>query len=517
MPRRRIEMKKIREVLRLRYGRGASVREIASSCSLSTSTVSEYLYRSGAAGYTWPLPEGLSDEDLERELFPPRPAKDDPPRPLPDFADLRRELSRKGTTLLLLWREYKAREPDGYGYSRFAELFAEWEKRTDLRMLQRHKAGEKLFVDYAGVPARWTDPETGEVRQAPVFVSALGSSQMIYARACESEDSRSWLSAHVEAFEFYGALPHVLVPDNLKTGVSSPCRYEPTLNPAYAELARFYELTVLPARVRKPRDKAKVENAVQQVERWVLAPLRDRTFLSLSELNEAIAAQVGELNARVMRGPNASREDLFREVDKPAMRPLPDSRFSFAEWKTAKVAPDYHVEFEGHRYSVPYGFVGRKVDLRAGANVIEVFCGSKRVASHPRSLSRRGFTTQPAHMPPQHSAAEWTPERLARWAQGIGTEVALFASRVMNSKEHAEHGYRTILGVLRLEKSYGPKRLEAACARANAVGALNYGSIKSILARNLDGAALQPELPALPVHENVRGAGYYGREATCAN
>ena len=505
-------MKKIREVMRLRYDRGASIHDIATACALSTSTVSEYLYRSGAAKLGWPLPDEITDEDLERSLFPPRPHKGEPERPLPDFAKFRTELTRKGTTLLLLWREYRREHPDGYGYSRLADLYKEWDKKSDVRMLQLHKAGEKLFVDFAGLKAKVTDPETGEIREFPVFVSAMGSSQMVFARACQGEDKRSWLEAHVLAFEFYGALPFVLVPDNLKSAVTKPHPYDPVLNQEYAELARFYELAVLPARVRKPRDKAKVENGVQQVERWVLAPLRDRVFFSLSELNEAIQTLVDELNRRVMKGPNASRAELFAAEDLPAMRPLPAERYVFAERKTAKIAPDYHVEIEGHKYSAPYRYIGKQVDVRIAFQTVEIFDGTQKIASHKRSSQRRGFTTEASHMPEKHAHAKWTPERLTAWAESFGPQTVHFVQRVLDSKEHEEHGFRTILGVLRLAKRYSENRVEAACARANVVGATNYGSVKSMLEKNLDQAALPMEAQPTSTHENVRGADYYKKE-----
>ncbi len=503
-------MKKIREVLRLRHDKGASVRQIGGSCKLSISTVSEYLYRAGAAGYSWPLPEELTDEELERALFPGVGGTGGNRFELhPELGEDPVPFSRKGVTLLLLWREYKDEHPDGYGYARFAGLFSEWEKKSDVRMLQHHKAGEKLFVDYAGLTARVIDPETGEVNEAQIFVSAMGSSQKIFAKACRGQDEESWLLAHAAAFEFYGALPEVLVPDNLKAAVTSPCYYEPTLNAAYAEFARFYGIAVLPARVRKPRDKAKVESAVQQVERWVLAPLRQRKFFSVSELNEALIKLVGELNARIMKGPGCSREDLFRSQDLPAMRPLPGIRYSYAKWTSAKVAPDYHVEFEGHKYSVPYSLVGKRVELRIGANTVEVYEGSKKVASHMRSVSRLGFTTVTAHMPESHVAAQWTPQRLTNWALKIGPQAGTYTQRIFESKEHKEHGYRSILGILRLEKRFGKERLEAAFARSNAIGSFGYRSIKSILDKNLERAALQPPLSELPHHDNVRGADYY--------
>jgi transposase len=437
---------------------------------------------------------------------------------LPDFEKFRSELTRKGVTLLLLWKEYRREHPDGYGYSRLADIYKEWEKKGGERMLQRHKAGEKLFVDFAGLRPKLTDPETSEVREVSVFVAAMGSSQMLFARACPGEDLKSWLEAHVSAFEFYGALPSVLVPDNLKSGVTKPCRYDPVLNPSYADLARFYELTVLPARVRKPRDKSKVENGVQQIERWVLAPLRDRVFFSLSELNEAMRGPLEELNNRRMKGPDASRAELFAGEDLPAMRPLPAHRYTYAEWKTAKIAPDYHIELEGHKYSVPYRFIGKKVDVRITALTVEVFDGPSKIALHERSMSRRGFTTQDSHMPEKHAAARWTPERLKAWAATIGPETRRLVERILDSKVHQEHGFRTILGVLGLQKSYTDARLEAACARANAVGALNYCNVKSILQNNLDQAVLDIECRPMPSHGNVRGSAYYEKgDPSCAN
>jgi len=505
-------MKKIREVLRLRYDRGSSTRQIAQSCKISVSTVSEYLYRASAAGYSWPLPETVNDEELEATLYPPKPRPGEPPRGAPDWPKIQAELSRKGVTLLLLWREYRREHPKGYGYSRFCGMYSDWEKGSELRMLQHHKAGEKLFVDFAGQTLGITDASTGEVKQAQIFVSAMGVSQKIFARACESQDVRSWVTAHVSAFEFYGALPEVLVPDNLKAGVSSPCYYEPTLNASYAELARFYEIAVVPARVRKPRDKAKVESAVQQVERWVLAPLRDRTFFSLSELNEAMAPLVDELNDRKMKGPDCSRNEIFATQDLAAMRSLPGVRFSYASWSSAKVAPDYHIEFEGHKYSVPYRLVGKRVELRAGANVVEIYSGSVKVASHMRSLSRFGFTTMEAHMPESHKAAKWTLERLENWASTIGPEAKALVQRMLACKELKEHGFRAVLGVLGLEKKFGKDRLERACAKANSVGALRYSSVKSILEKNLEEAALQEALPNPGAHGNVRGSEYFWSE-----
>ena len=330
-------MRKIREVIRLRHGLKASAREIAPSVGITRSTVAEYLYRSEAAGLSWPLPEDLSDEELERLLFPPVPSGEEPSRPMPDWSYVQKELSRKGVTLLLLWREYKKLHPHGYGYSRYASLYNDWLDKTDLRMLQHHKAGERLFVDFAGLTMPVTDPGTGEVRTVQVFSSAMGSSQRIFAKAYDSQKLENWLAANCDAFEFYGALPEVLVPDNLKSGVTSADRFEPVVNQAFAEFARHYGLAVLPARPKRPRDKAKVENAVLQVERWILAPLRDRTFFSLDELNSEIAVKVAELDVRLMKGQNASRRELFDEIDRPAMRALCMPRYQFANWKRTRM------------------------------------------------------------------------------------------------------------------------------------------------------------------------------------
>lgn len=511
-------MKKIREVIRLRLSRKASVRQIAAACNIGRTTVSEYLARIEAAGLTWPSAGELAEDQLWSLLFPPEPQAPGQARPLPDWQDVHRELSRKGVTLKLLWQEYDQGTALAYSYSRYVRLYRAWQGTTDLRMLQAHKAGERLFVDWAGQTLEIADPNTGETRAAHVFVATMGASQFMFAKVYESEQLKHWLAGHVDAFGFLGALPEVVVPDNLKTGVEKACRYEPALNPSYADLAQFYGITVLPARVRKPRDKAKVENAVQQVERWVLAPLRDRRFLSLSEANEAIAGQLDELNGRVMKGPNHSRRQLFESVDLPTMRPLPATSYAYAEWKKAKVAPDYHVEVDGRLYSVPFTLVGQHVDVRISAGTVEVFSKGKRVASHLRSISRRGFTTDDAHMPEHHKRqGQWTSERIVRWAATVGPLTAEFASALLAGKLHPEHGYRMCMGVMSLEKRFGPARLEAACAKALGLGALSYQSVKSILQKNLEGVLEQETLPGLPSHDNVRGGAYYAQEPTCAN
>ena len=513
-------MRKIREVLRLRHDLNVSAREIALSVGIARSSVAEYSYRADAAGLSWPLPEGISDEDLERLLFPPPPSVEEPSRPVPSWPKIQKDLSRKGVTLLLLWQEYKAAHPDGYGYSRFASLYREWQNKTDVRMRQHHKAGEKMFVDFVGLTMPITDPSTGDVRQVQVFSSAMGASQRIFAKAYESQSLENWLAANADAFEFYGALPEVIVPDNLKSGITSPDRFEPVINQSFAEFARHYGVAVIPARPKKPRDKAKVENAVQQVERWILAPLRDRAFFCILELNIEIAARLELLDSRVMRGPSSSRRELFEEIDLPAMRVLDMPRYQFAVWKRAKVAPDYCVEFEGRRYSVPYTLVGKRVDLRVSLKVVEVFLDSTRICGHPRCFSRRGFTIEPSHMPVAHREhAEWTPERIENWAAQTGPSTRGLVSKMMAANLHPQQAFRACMGVISLSRSYTAERVEAACTRALRFGAHGYRNVKTILEKGLDREEAPPQLPLIEieVHENVRGAEYYKEDPSCDN
>ena len=364
MPKVSLSMKKIEEVLRLKYKNGLSHRAIAKSCRISASTVSEYVTHAKAAGLSWPLPEGMTPKQLETRRFP---GKVSAGRQIPqlDWRQVNKELKRKGVTLSLLWIEYRQEHPDGYGYSQFCQHFREWKKPLNPIMRHNHKAGEKLFVDYAGQTVEVVDLERGEIREAQVFVTTLGASNYTYAEAHWSQRLPNWTGGHVRAFEFLGGLPEVLVPDNLKAGVKSPNLYEPDLNPPYREFARHYGVAVVPARVRKPRDKSKVETGVQVVERWILARLRDRQFFGLAELNQAILKLLVELNQREMKHLGQSRLELFEELDRPVLAPLPVQPYEFAFWKSARVHIDYHVAFEKHNYSVPHTLIGKEVDIRA--------------------------------------------------------------------------------------------------------------------------------------------------------
>jgi transposase len=511
MSQERLSMRKIEEILRLKYEVGLSHRAIAQSCLVSPSTVSEYVTHAKAAGLSWPLPEGLSAEELDELLFPRRGPTSGRNIRQPDWAEVHKELRRKSVTLSLLWVEYRQEHPDGYGYSQFCHHYRQWAKQLKPTMRQKHKAGEKLFIDYAGQTVPVVEPQTGEIRQAQVFVATLGASNYTYTEAHWSQDLPNWIGAHVRALAFLGGVPEVLVPDNLKAGVKSPHLYEPDLNPTYQDFAHHYGLAVVPARARKPKDKAKVEVGVQVIERWILARLRDRTFFSLAELNGAMRELLDELNSRPMRHLGQSRRELFEELDQPALTPLPGQPYEFARWKKARVHIDYHVAFEKHYYSVPYNLIGKEVDIRSTEKVVEIFYRRIRQASHRRSQAQGRYSTQNEHMPPAHQKySDWSPERFLRWAEEVGPHTTQLIAAVLDARRHPQQAYRSCLGILGLGKRYTNDRLEAACRRALPTGIRSYKGIRNILENKLDQLELeQPPAAPLPVHANVRGESYY--------
>jgi transposase len=505
-------MRKIRELLRLHLGAGLSRRQAAVAAGMPYSTAADHLARAERAGLGWPLPEGMDDGQLEACLFARTESPPAASRPLPDWRTVHLELRRKGVTLQLLWMEYKERQPEGYQYTQFCRHYRVWQGRLDLVMRQEHRAGEKLFVDFPGMTLPIVEPDTGQVREAQLFVAVLGASSYTYAEAFASQTLPDWIAGHVHAFEAFGGCPAIIVPDNLKAGVSRAHRYEPEINPTYSEMAAHYGCAVIPARPAKPRDKAKAEQGVLLAERWILAALRHRMFFSLAEANAAIAERVAWLNARPFKKLPGSRQTMFEELDRPALRPLPTRPYEYATWLTAKVNIDYHVEVDRHWYSVPYQLVGQRLDIRAGARVVEVLHRGRRVASHRRSREQGRFTTLPAHMPEAHRRhAEWTPGRIVAWAERTGPATAGLVSEILASRPHPEQGFRSCLGIMRLGRRYGDERLEAACTRALAIRGLSYRSVESILKAGLDGLPLpgaEPDL-SIGVHANVRGAGYY--------
>jgi transposase len=509
----RLSMRKIKEVLRLKWSCRLSNRAVATSCAIAPSTVLEYLRRAGRCGLGWPLPEDLSDAELERRMFAPvAPAAEGQPRPLPEWPALHQELRRKGMTLFLLWQEYKAAHPDGYQYSQFCARYRQWAGTLEVCLRQEHKAGEKMFVDWAGQTVAVRDPANGRERAAQIFVAVLGASNYTYVEATWTQGLPDWIGAHIRAWEAFGGVSELVVPDNTRAAVTAPNRYEPDLNPTYLELTRHYGAAILPARVRHPRDKAKVEAGVQNVERQILAPLRHRAFFSLAELNQALRERLAQHNERPFQKLPGSRRSLFETLEKPALKPLPPARYEFAQWKKAQVHIDYHVEVEGHYYSVPYRLVRQPVEVRLTAATVECFHQGQRVASHPRSSQKGRHSTTAEHMPKSHRAyLEWTPERLVRWAGKSGPATAAVVEAILASRPHPLQGYRSCLGLMRLGKLCGADRLEAACARARAIGATSYRSVDSILKQGLDRQALPAPAPPRPAlaHANVRGAQYY--------
>lgn len=513
MPRPRVDMRKIREVLRLTFAEGLSRRQVGAAAGVPFTTVSDYVGRAVAAGVSWPLPDDLDDAGLEALLYPPT-VPSAVARPAPDWGYVHQQLRRKGVTLQLLWLEYREAHPDGYGYSQFANLYRRWRGGIDVTMRQAHKAGEKLFVDFPGDTFPVYDRHTGEIGlRAELFVAVLGASNWLYAEAFPSQELLYWVTAHVHCFEAMAGCPAIVVCDNLRSGVTRPDRYEPDVNATFAEMAAHYGVAVMPARAYKPRDKAKAESGVLIAERWIIARLRDRRFCSLGEANAAIAACAAEINARPFQKLDGSRQLLFEQVDRPALRPLPATRYEFATWRKARVNIDYHVAVDKHYYSVPYQLARQQVDVRLSAATVEIFCHSRRVASHVRSQVRHGHTTDPAHMPEAHRRhAQWTPSRITDWAGQTGPSTAALVAAILASRPHPEQGYRAALGIIRLAGRYGGLRAEAACARALALRSYSYRSVESILRNGLDRQPLPgqaPELSPHPAHANVRGPGYY--------
>jgi len=504
-------MRKIREILRLKWSAQLSNRAIATSCAIARSTVAECLERATSAGLSWPLPDGLDDTALERRLYPPVVCADTV-RLLPDWSLVQKEMKRKGTTLALLWDEYKADTPEGYQYSQYCKLYRDFLGRIDCCMRQTYVPGEKLFVDYSGQTVPLTNTETGEITSAQVFVAVMGASSYTYAEATMTQSLPDWLGSHVRAFRFFGGLPAIIVPDNLRSAVSKPCRYEPDLNPAYAELATHYHLAVIPARVRKPKDKAKAEAGVQLVQRWILAVLRHRTFFSLDEINKAISGLLPKLNAKPFKKVSGSRASLFAELDKPALAPLPLIHYQYAEWLQVRLGMNYHVQIDEHFYSAPHHLRKEKLDARLTTHTVEFFHKNKRVASHLRSY-QRGYTTLTEHMPKAHQEyAEWTPERLVNWAAQTGEATAKVVDGILTGLVHPQQGFNSCLGIISLSKKYGSDRTEAASKRAIAIGGISYKSMKSILANGFDTKPLPEASPPviLPIeHQNIRGGGYY--------
>lgn len=503
-------MEKLREILRLQ-ALGYNQSEIARSCDIARSTVQDYLRRAREQDLTYDQVRQLSDSDAQARVGKGKPTLSTMTDRV-DFERVHRELQSKGVTLTLLWQEGLEQHLWSWSYSQFCRHYRCWKVRHNLSMRQHHEGGEKLFVDYCGPTVPIHHPETGEVKPAQIFVACLGASNYTFAEATDSQALPYWIGSHQRALEFFGGVPQAIVPDNLKSGVSDPCRYEPGINRSYQAFAEHYQVAILPARPNHPRDKAKVEKAVQEVERQILAPLRHQRFTSLAQLNDAIQARLEQLNSRVMKSYGCSRRTLFEQVDQPALKPLPTQPFVFARWKTAKVNLDYHLEIERHYYSVPYWFVHRQVWVKITEQTLEVFYDHQRIALHPRSTVPYRFTTLPGHMPPEHWAykAQSKASFLA-WAEQMGPQTRQQVEAIFKRKDHEEQAFRTLKGVQGLATRYGAQRLEEACKRANTFGLVGLKRLKAILNAHLESQPLPVETEAPPsaVHDHVRGQTYY--------
>lgn len=512
MPTPKVPMSKIRRVLQLLHEAGLSQREAARAAGVSKSCVSDIASCARAAGLPWAQARELDDDVLHARLHPAPVARS--ARHLePEWSQIHQQLKRPGVTLQLLWEEYQlAHDGRAYKYSAFCDKYAAFARGLKRSMRQVHKAGERLFVDYAGQTVELVDIFSGEITRAQIFVAVLGASNLTYACATRTQQAEDWVRSIIAALEYIGGVPRLLVPDQPRALMARPDRYEPTAHRLLAELGEHYGVAILPARPARPKDKAKVEVGVQVVERWILARLRERRFINLGELNRAIAPLLTQLNERPFKKLPGSRRSAFEQMERAALSPLPAAPMQVARFKLARVNIDYHVEYEGHYYSVPHRLVGEQVELRITDQTLEALHKTQRVAAHVLNPRRGGHSTTAEHMPASHRAhAQWSPAKLLAWGQRIGEACAAVVRWQLEHRPHPEQGYRACLGLMRLSREYGAERLEAACARALSIRAPHYKSISSILASGLDrhGTPAQLDLPAMPTHENVRGPDYY--------
>ena len=504
-------MRKLREVLRLKFEAKLSIRQISACTKSSVGAIQKVLAQAKTLGLSWPLPAELDDQQLAGLFYPGADTGSDAVIQVPDWSVIHQELKRKGMTRQLLWEEYAAAYPNRcYSYSQFCHRYQVWRGKQRRSMRQVHKAGEKCFVDYAGQTVPVIDPVSGEVADVQIFVAVLGASGYTYAEATRTQRLPDWLQSHVRAFEYFGGTPELVVPDNLKSGVKSPCRYDPDINASYQQLAEHYQLAVVPARPYKPKDKAKAELGVQLVERWILGRLRKLSFFSLAELNQCIAALLKELNYKPFQKQSGHRRQLFEQLDQSALRPLPHQPYRYTVIKSVKVNIDYHVQYQQHHYSIPHQYVGETLELHASDDTVTLYFRRQLVASHLRKR-HPGTTTEPGHMPERHRKhQQWNPGRLKNWASRIGPAVLIWVDERLQEKAHPEQAYRVCLGLLNLSRTYPATRLDSACALANRDGLNRLKQIKSILHSNRDQLELAGQQPlnlTLPQqHENIRGA-----------
>lgn len=503
-------MSKTKEILRLRWALERSVRETSRATGVSVGVVSKTENRAKHAELDWAAVEGLDDEQLERRLYGGPKHSRTPDRVMPNPAWMHTELRRPGVTLELLHLEYLRENPNGFRYTAFCDVYRRWRETAGLVMRQQHKAGEKAFIDYSGKRPHIIDPTTGEVIEVELFVAVLGASNLTYAEVTRTQTVADFVGSHVRAFAYFGGIPKITVPDQLRSAVRVPSRYEPTIARTYSELGRHYGTAIVPARPGKPRDKAKVEVGVQIAQRWILARLRNETFFSIGELNKRIAELLEDLNARPMKKlGGVSRRELFERVERDVMLPLPSEPFVVSEWKRATVNVDYHVQLAEHFYSVPYTLVREEIEARLTATTIEIFYRGRRVASHARSIMRFRFTTDPAHMPEAHKRHFAGADAVIAWASSVGPMTEAMVNRILDAQPIREQGWRSAKGLQRLAGKYGDARVEKACAHALHFGARSYKPVERLLVLGREEQPLPDATKKVIAHENVRGPGYF--------
>lgn len=511
MARKRTQMSKVKDILRLRFDAGLSLRDISKCCAVGPATISEILSRFASSELSWPLPPNCSDTELENAVYKGRHLSRS--KRQPDFIQMHQELKRKGMTKLLLWQEYREKDPaTAYGYTQFCEHYRGWLKTQKRSMRQLHLAGDKLFIDYCGPTVPIINPDTGEVRyNAQIFVATLGASNYTYVEAGRSQQLEDWIMAHVRAFRFFGGVPRLLVPDNLRAAVTKANRYAPVLNENYARMARHYGTAIIPARPYKPKDKSKAENAVLIVERWILMRLRYEHFYTLSSLNQRIRELLMDLNQRQQRVHPGSRYELYTRLDKPALMPLPAYAYEYIDSKQARVGPDYHVLYAKHAYSVPHNLVGQTVTLEATAQIICLYYHGNVVAQHPRKHQPGGFSTIKEHMPDAHVKQRWSAERLLGWAESIGSGCRAIIASQLERRQHPEQAIKSCLAILNLATKYGQERLEAACQKALLLEQPHRKVILNLLVNNKERELSSTDIDEHPTmdHHNIRGQHYY--------
>lgn len=513
MPKGLLSMRQIKEVLRLSWNLDRSQRYIAQSTGISRSTVRDYLRRARAANLGWPLPEDITEEHLHQLLYPPVERTEARSRPLPSWSTIHQELKRKGVTLNLLWEEYKREHPNGLQYSRFAQQYRQWRKGLEVWMIQTHKAGDKAFVDYSGLTVPiWNARCTEILYHAEIFVACLGASDLIFCVATKTQQLPDWIHAHCLMFEFFEGAPLALVPDNLRSAVTKANRYEPLCHRTYEDCAAHYHSSVMPARSYSPKDKSKAEKSVQFAQQRILAPLRDTRFNALDRLNESIAHRVMDVNDRHFQKLPYSRRELFERIERKALQPLPSTRYTFGQWFSETLNGSYHVCIHLHHYSVPYTYVGKKIETHVTARTVECFCRNQRIASHQRNDTPSEHSTLDEHRPEAHrQQALWKSDRLLKWAEQIGLHTYQLINQVLTQKRrHLQQKERSALGILRLSHRNSEPDLEEACAYALSIGTIRYDSILSILKRGLAQSVVgDDETGCGSQHANVRGADYY--------